>query len=141
MRQWIQLTRRTSANGNTTLWNTRGIDFFNQIYGAGSKNKQNKIQDANPDLWYYVNEVYGNIVSDMTHVSAVDTELQVIVSLIHMDTLPQVSVFVWSIFSILLKKEIFKLQDHVVGAERVGATKEQIKAAEFIGYKVKHLMK
>lgn len=68
------------------------MDFFKQIYGAESASKQKMIQDANPDLWYYVNEVYGNIVSDMTHVSAVDTELQVIVSLIQMDALPQVSV-------------------------------------------------
>ncbi|OAC98615.1 hypothetical protein MUCCIDRAFT_115537 [Mucor lusitanicus CBS 277.49] len=112
-------TTALNANGNTALWNTRGMDFFKQIYGAESASKQKMIQDANPDLWYYVNEVYGNIVSDMTHVSAVDTELQVIVSLIQMDALPQ---------------------DHVLGAERVGATREQIKAAEFIGYKVKHLL-
>lgn len=37
-------------------------------------------------------------------------------------------------------KKNFKLQDHALGVERVGATKEQIKAAEFIGYGVKRLM-
>ncbi|KAL9560204.1 hypothetical protein MBANPS3_000056 [Mucor bainieri] len=93
--QYQSLLRTTAlnANGNTTLWNARGMNFFRQVYGAGSENKQKMIQDANPDLWHYVNEVYGNIVSDMTHVDAVETELQVIVSLIQMDALPQVSVW------------------------------------------------
>lgn len=67
------------------------MNFFNQIYGAESKTKQETIQNSNPDLWNFVNQVYGNIVSDMTYVDAVDTELQVIVSLIQMDALPQVS--------------------------------------------------
>ncbi|KAK4515280.1 uncharacterized protein ATC70_002890 [Mucor velutinosus] len=121
--QYRSLLRTTAlnANGNTTLWNARGMGFFNQIYGTGSEKKQKMIQDAHPDLWQYINEIYGNIISDTTHLSAVDTELQAIVSLIQMDALPQ-------------------LQDHILGAERVGATKEQIKAAEFIGYKVKHFL-
>jgi len=57
--------------------------------------------------------------------------LKVIVSLIQINALSQANVFL-SLYSILFKKK-FKLQDHVLGVERVDAiTKEQIKAAEFI---------
>lgn len=49
------------------------------------------MEKANPDLWYWCKEGYGDYISDPTYLSWKDTELEVIVSLIQMDALPQVS--------------------------------------------------
>lgn len=38
---------------------------------AGSKNRKGAIKNSSSDLWYFANEIYGNIVSDMTYLNAV----------------------------------------------------------------------
>ncbi|KAI8644271.1 hypothetical protein BD408DRAFT_127557 [Parasitella parasitica] len=93
--QYQSLLRKRALNsqGNSAVWDTRGMNFFNQVYGVESEKKYQVIQRASPDLWYFVNEVYGNIVSDMTYLDGIDTELQVIVSLIQIDAGPQVRSF------------------------------------------------
>lgn len=47
-----------SAEGHTTEF----------IVQAGSKNRKEAIKNSTSDLWYFANEIYGNIVSDMTHI-------------------------------------------------------------------------
>jgi hypothetical protein len=65
--------------------------MFLKIYGGNSTDRQNSMEKANPDLWYWCKEGYGDYISDPTYLSWKDTELEVIVSLIQMDALPQVS--------------------------------------------------
>ncbi|RCH83671.1 hypothetical protein CU098_008531 [Rhizopus stolonifer] len=116
--EYKPLLRTFALSQNASELDTRGMNFFHQVYGTNSQDKQQLIETSSSDVWYFVKYVYSSIVSDMTWLNPVETELEVIVSLIQMDTLQQ-------------------LQDHRLGAKRVGATEEQIKAAEYIGYQVK----
>lgn len=74
----------------TNLWDTRGKDMFLKIYGGNSTDREDTMKSANPDLWYWCKEGYGDYISDSTYLDYAETELEVIVSLIQMDALPQV---------------------------------------------------
>jgi hypothetical protein len=79
-----------SSNNHGNNWDNRGKDFFDQIYGDSTQQKEQAMNNANPDLWYLVKQFYGDYVSDPTYLDYKDTELEVIVTLIQMDALPQV---------------------------------------------------
>lgn len=63
--------------------------MFGKIYG-NFKEKQGLIENSNPDLWQLITLMYGIVVSDETYLDNKETELEVIVSLIQIDSLPQV---------------------------------------------------
>ncbi|KAI9255197.1 hypothetical protein BDA99DRAFT_540111 [Phascolomyces articulosus] len=91
-------------------WHRRGSDFFKDVYRSRGVTIEANIKNASPDLWAFVEYGYGNIVSDMTYMTAVDTELSVIVNLYTMDGGPQ---FV----------------DHLKGVLNVGGSEQQAQSA------------
>ncbi|KAI8877164.1 hypothetical protein K501DRAFT_326686, partial [Backusella circina FSU 941] len=103
-----------NQNGNPNVWDSRGKAFFSEVYGDQSKVKLDTIYRADPDLGYYVDEVYGNLISDTTYLSDVETELEVIVTLSMINIIPQLTL-----------------------TSNVGASPQQIKDAQNIAKTVK----
>ncbi|KAI8144393.1 hypothetical protein BJV82DRAFT_656267 [Fennellomyces sp. T-0311] len=95
-------------------WRTRGNDFLQRVYGDKTEKLQTTIHGTNPDLWIYVEDTYGNIASDTTFMTEIDTELSAIVNLYSMSAEPQ-------------------LADHLKGARNVGASEQQVQSALDIG--------
>jgi hypothetical protein len=73
------------------VWKRRGEELFDRVYADNSVKSQNLIKSANPDLWQFIEVAYGLIAADKTYFTDKETELQVVVSLIQLDALPQVN--------------------------------------------------
>lgn len=88
------------------------------MYGEEYDNADYILNNASSDLWSWIEQAYGNVFAETTYLSYIETELDVIVTLVQMDTLSQ-------------------LKNHLKGAIRVGATEEQVKAALLIAHTVR----
>lgn len=88
----------------------RGLKHWNHIYSKVSKRVVNNLNSAYPDLWYYILvHVYGPLLSFDEVLSAEETSLIVIASLVPQDVSPQ-------------------LRGHLKGALNVGCDSETIEA-------------
>lgn len=88
------------------------------MYGEEYDNADYILNNASSDLWGWIEQAYGNVFAETTYLGYIETELDVIVTLVQMNTLPQ-------------------LKNHLKGAIRVGATEEQVKAALLIAHTVR----
>jgi hypothetical protein len=79
-----------SQNGDPKVWDSRGKSFFDEVYGDQKEAKLDAIYRGDPDLGYYVDELYGNLISDTTYLSYAETELEVVVTLSMISVIPQV---------------------------------------------------
>lgn len=89
----------------------RGLKHWNKIYSKVSKRVVNNLNTCYPDLWYYtVAHVYGPLLSFDEILSAQETNLIIIASLVPQDVNPQ-------------------LRGHLKGALNLGCDRETVDAA------------
>ncbi|KAG2176084.1 hypothetical protein INT44_000563 [Umbelopsis vinacea] len=105
---------KSPSDAGTNL-QERGETMFNKVYGKVSERVKSNIGGSSPDLMAIILEdVYGRVLSDVTLLDEVETELLTIVVLVPLHVPAQ-------------------LKGHLHGAKNVGATEAQVKAAEAIG--------
>ncbi|KAJ1974975.1 hypothetical protein H4R34_004513 [Dimargaris verticillata] len=86
----------------------RGQQFWDQVYGPHATKVSDALTAYNPDLAEFgIKDIYGKVLSDMSIINEIETEL-LLVSALAPQKVPHL------------------LKGHVMGAERVGATPEQI---------------
>ncbi|KAJ1976800.1 hypothetical protein H4R35_002554 [Dimargaris xerosporica] len=86
----------------------RGQRFWDQVYGPNATKVSDALTAYDPDLNdFSIKDIYGKVLSDMSIINEVETEL-LLVSALASQKVPHL------------------LKGHVMGAERVGATPEQI---------------
>lgn len=89
----------------------RGIEHWNHVYSKVSKKVVNNLNSTYPDLWYYtLAHVYGPLLSYDEILSAQETSLIIIASLVPQDVNPQ-------------------LRGHLKGAVNMGCDQETVEAA------------
>lgn len=105
---YLNLGRARENSESTTK---RGIDHWNHIYSKVSKRVVNNLNSTSPDLWYYtLVHVYGPLLSYDEILSAQETSLIIIASLVPLDVNPQ-------------------LRGHLKGAVNIGCDVETVEAA------------
>lgn len=75
---------------NPDLWDSRGKDLLSLIYGDSLDTEINFLNNACSDQWHWIEQSYARILSDTTYLDSKHTELNIIVSLIQMNTPRQV---------------------------------------------------
>lgn len=96
----------------------RGMDHWNHVYNKVSKRVVNNLNSAYPDLWYYtLVHVYGPLLSYDEILSAQETSLIIIASLVPQDVNPQ-------------------LRGHLKGAINMGCDAETVEAARSLAVMV-----
>ncbi|KAI9271247.1 hypothetical protein EDC94DRAFT_682448 [Helicostylum pulchrum] len=113
------LRKSPTLNQAKNYWKSRGSKLLQAVYGEEFDNADYILNNASSDLWKWIEQAYGNVFAETTYLDYIETELDVIVTLVQMNTLPQ-------------------LQNHLKGAIRVGATEEQVKAALLIAHTVRN---
>lgn len=109
---------RGRATEDVETTTKRGIDHWNHIYNKVSKRVVNNLNSSNPDLWYYtLVHVYGPLLSFDEILSAQETSLIVIASLVPQDVNPQ-------------------LRGHLRGAINMGCDPETVEAARSLAVMV-----
>ncbi|QLL31504.1 hypothetical protein HG536_0B03670 [Torulaspora globosa] len=99
------------ARENPEKTTRRGLEHWNQIYSKVSKRVANNLNTCYPDLWYYtLAHVYGPLLSYDEILSAQETNLIIIASLVPQDVSPQ-------------------LRGHLKGALNLGCDRETVDAA------------
>ncbi|KAG2237549.1 hypothetical protein INT48_005585 [Thamnidium elegans] len=112
------LRKSPTLNQTENYWKSRGSKLLQAVYGEEFDNAGYILNNASSDLWNLIEQAYGNVFAETTYLGYIETELDVIVTLVQMNTLPQ-------------------LKNHLKGAIRVGATEKQVKAALVIGHTVR----
>ncbi|KAH8549352.1 hypothetical protein BGW37DRAFT_502832 [Umbelopsis sp. PMI_123] len=104
-----------SPSAPSTNLQERGEIMFNKVYGKVSQRVKSNIGGSSPDLMAIILEdVYGRVLSDVSLLGEVETELLTIVVLVPLEVPAQ-------------------LKGHLYGAKNVGASEIQVEAAQAIG--------
>jgi alkylhydroperoxidase/carboxymuconolactone decarboxylase family protein YurZ len=118
----------------------RGEAMFNKVYSNVSERVKNNISNSSPDLMEIIlQDVYGRVLSDVTLLGEIETELVTIAVLVPLQVPAQVGFT--SIDNNITRASIgnvadynfIQLKGHVHGARNVGASDAQIEAAKAIG--------
>ncbi|GAA5795690.1 hypothetical protein HPULCUR_001052 [Helicostylum pulchrum] len=112
------LSKTPTLNAEADEWLARSLELLGVVYGDSFDRVVGNVKATGSDLFIWTAFVYGNVFYNRSLVNLIETELDVIATLIQMDTLPQ-------------------LHDHLINAIRVGATDAQVKATQLIGNSVK----
>ncbi|KAI9272261.1 hypothetical protein EDC94DRAFT_655660 [Helicostylum pulchrum] len=112
------LSKTPTLNAEADEWLARSLELLGVVYGDSFDRVVGNVKAIGSDLFIWTAFVYGNVFYNRSLVNLIETELDVIATLIQMDTLPQ-------------------LHDHLINAIRVGATDAQVKATQLIGNSVK----
>jgi alkylhydroperoxidase/carboxymuconolactone decarboxylase family protein YurZ len=114
--------------------------MFNKVYSNVSERVKNNISNSSPDLMEIIlQDVYGRVLSDVTLLGEIETELVTIAVLVPLQVPAQVGFT--SIDNNITRASIgnvadynfIQLKGHVHGARNVGASDAQIEAAKAIG--------
>ncbi|GAA5812587.1 hypothetical protein MFLAVUS_006044 [Mucor flavus] len=113
------LSETPTLNVETNEWKPRSLELLDAVYGDSLDRAIENVKTISTDLYIWTSFVYGSVFYNRSLVNLIETELDIIATLIQMDTLPQ-------------------LRDHLNNAIRVGATDAQVKATQLIGDSVKN---
>lgn len=71
-------------------WLARSLELLGVVYGDSFDRVVGNVKATGSDLFIWTAFVYGNVFYNRSLVNLIETELDVIATLIQMDTLPQV---------------------------------------------------
>lgn len=74
----------------TNEWKPRSLELLDAVYGDSLDRAIENVKTISTDLYIWTSFVYGSVFYNRSLVNLIETELDIIATLIQMDTLPQV---------------------------------------------------